>query len=273
MNTQDLKKEIFRKIVEYYKKQEDVDKFIPGKSKIQYAGRVYNEEEMILMTDAVLDFWLTMGKYAKEFEKKFSDFLGVKNVLLTNSGSSANLIAISSLKSVLLDNRLKDGDEVITPAATFPTTFNPIIQNNLVPVLVDVELGTYNLDAEKLKYSLSDRTRAVVLPHTLGNPNEMDVIMDFAEDHVLFVVEDACDALGSTYDCRPVGTFGTFGTFSFYPAHHITMGEGGSCCEQRGSSCFNSIVYQGLGESVCVFKMSTKRRTAMPFRFSGRKHG
>jgi CDP-6-deoxy-D-xylo-4-hexulose-3-dehydrase len=253
MTTQDIKQEIFRKICEYYNKQQDADKFIPGKSKIHYAGRVYNEEEMILMTDAVLDFWLTLGKYGNEFEYKFSDLLGVKNVLLTNSGSSANLIAISSLKSVLLKNRLKDGDEVITTAATFPTTFNPIIQNNLLPVLVDVEQDTYNLDAEILNDSLSDRTKAIVIPHTLGNPNQMDVIMDFAEDHALFVIEDACDALGSTYDGRLVGTFGTFGTFSFYPAHHITMGEGGAVASNEDVHASIALSIRDWGRA-CVCK-------------------
>jgi len=228
MNSQALKKEIFRKIAEYYRIKKAHDKFIPGESRVQYAGKVYNEEEMILMADAVLDFWLTLGEYAKRFERRFSDLLGVKNVLLTNSGSSSNLIAVASLKSIQFDSRLKDGDEVITPAATFPTTFNPIVQNNLMPILVDVKLGSYNIDAQKLDDAVSDRTRAIVLPHTLGNPNEMDAILDFAEEHNLFVVEDACDALGSSYNGRPVGTFGTFGTFSFYPAHHITMGEGGA---------------------------------------------
>ena len=227
-NNRDLKKEIFRLITEYYKTKKVQDSFIPGKSRIQYAGRIYDEREMILATDAILDFWLTLGNYAKKFERNFSNFLGIKNVILTNSGSSANLLAVASLKSVQLDNRLKDGDEVITPAATFPTTFNPIVQNNLIPVLVDVQIGTYNADAQKVKDALSKKTRAIVLPHTLGNPNEMDVIMDIAEEHDLFVIEDACDALGSKYNGKYLGSFGVFGTFSFYPAHQITMGEGGA---------------------------------------------
>lgn len=228
MTKRSLKGEIFRDVDEFCKIREKKEKFVLGESMIQYAGRIYDKEEMKMMIDAVLDFWLTLGRYASKFEKNFSNFLDIKHVLLTNSGSSANLVAMASLRSLQLKNRLKDGDEVITPAATFPTTFNPIIQNNLVPVLLDIELGTYNIKFESLKTALSEKTRAIVIPHTLGNPNEMDAIMDFAEEHCLFVIEDACDALGSRYNGKLVGTFGTFGTFSFYPAHHITMGEGGA---------------------------------------------
>jgi CDP-6-deoxy-D-xylo-4-hexulose-3-dehydrase len=228
MEAEDLKQEIFNKVVEYYslKKKEDV--FIPGKSKVHFAGRVYDHKELVTMVDSVLEFWLTLGNYDTLFKNDFSKFLGIDHVILANSGSSANLLAISSLKSDQLDASLKDGDEIITPAVTFPTTLNPIIQNNLIPVFMDVEPGTYNINAGELQKAISDKTRAIFMPHTLGNPNEMDVIMEFAKENDLYVIEDTCDALGSKYDGKSLGTIGDMGTFSFYPAHHITMGEGGA---------------------------------------------
>jgi CDP-6-deoxy-D-xylo-4-hexulose-3-dehydrase len=223
-----LRKDIFEMVAKYWEQYHKPEKFIPGISKVHYAGRVYDEKELIAMTDAVLDFWLTLGKNALEFEKRFSTFLHTKNTILTNSGSSANLLAISAFMSLQLKNRLKSGDEVITPALTFPTTFNPIVQNALVPVLADVETDTYNLDADKLEECLSDRTKMIMLPHTLGNPNDMGAVMDFASEHDLYVIEDTCDALGSKYNGRMLGTFGDIGTFSFFPAHHMTLGEGGA---------------------------------------------
>ena len=228
MREEELKKEIFDKIIEYYNLNKAKTAFVPGETKVHFAGRVYDHKEMVTMVDAVLEFWLTLGRYNNLFNASLSTFLGVKNVILANSGSSANLLAVSALKSDGLENPIKDGDEIITPATTFPTTLSPIIQNNLVPVFMDVELGTYNIDASELQNAVSDRTKAVFLPHTLGNPNEMDVIMEFAEENGLYVIEDACDALGSRYDGKYLGTFGDMGTFSFYPAHHITMGEGGA---------------------------------------------
>lgn len=228
MDKERLKKGIFEKIKEFYNLEHRNRRFVPGSSKIHFAGRVYDEKEMIAMVDSVLDFWLTLGEQNEKFERGFSEFLNSKHIILANSGSSANLLAVSALKSPQLEKRLKSGDEVITPAATFPTTFSPIIQNNLVPVLIDVEPGTYNIDAGKLKDALTENTRLLVIPHTLGNANEMDVIMEFAEEHGLFVVEDSCDALDSKYNGKKLGTFGDMGTFSFYPAHHITMGEGGA---------------------------------------------
>ena len=228
MKEDELKREIFDKIIEYYNLNKAKAAFVPGETKVHFAGRVYDHKEMVTMVDAVLEFWLTLGRYNNLFKESLSTFLGVKNVILTNSGSSANLLAVSVLKSDGLENPIKDGDEIITPAATFPTTLTPIIQNNLVPVFMDVELGTYNIDASELQDAVSDRTKAVFLPHMLGNPNEMDVIMEFAEENGLYVIEDACDALGSRYDGKYLGTFGDMGTFSFYPAHHITMGEGGA---------------------------------------------
>ena len=224
-----IKKEIYDLVEEYYEKfhAPEQEEFIPGETKIQYAGRVYGADEIKAAVDASLEFYLTMGGYAKEFSKKFSEYLGVDNALLTNSGSSANLLAISALTSPLLENPLREGDEVITPAATFPTTFNPIIQNRLVPVLVDVDMGTYNVNIDAVKNAVSDRTRAIFIPHTLANMNDMDAIMEIVKENDLYLIEDCCDALDSRYKNRLAGTFGHMSTFSFYAAHHITMGEGG----------------------------------------------
>ena len=204
--------------------------FRPGKDLVRYAGAVYDHEEIEYMVDAILDGWFGVGKYTRRFETELSKLLGVKKTIMTNSGSSANLLAVSALLSDQLpdDSRLKPGDEVITPAVTFSTTLNPVIQNDLVPVLLDVDIKTYNVSAKDLEVALSNKTRAILVPHTLGNPNEMDALMDCAEEHDLFLIEDACDALGSKYDGRYVGSFGSFGTFSFYPAHQITTGEGGA---------------------------------------------
>jgi CDP-6-deoxy-D-xylo-4-hexulose-3-dehydrase len=228
-----LKREIFEKIAEFYRLEHCKQSFIPGRTKIHYAGRVYDHREMIAMVDAVLEFWLTMGRYAEEFEEELGEFLDVSEVVFVNSGSSANLLAVATLCSNELEGHLEPGDEVITPAVTFPTTVAPLIQNGLIPVFVDCELGTYNLDVSALEEAVSERTaesraKAIFVPHTLGNPCEIDKIMKLAEKWGLFVIEDACDALGSRFDGRYVGTFGHLGTLSFYPAHHITTGEGGA---------------------------------------------
>jgi len=223
-----LRDEIFAKVTQFYKLHHKRSPFVPGQTKIHYAGRVYDQREMVAMVDAVLEFWLTMGRYAEEFEKKLARFLGVSEVVFVNSGSSANLLAVATLCSRELEGHLEQGDEVITPAVTFPTTVAPLIQNGLIPVFVDCELGTYNLDVSALEEAISERTRAIFVPHTLGNPCEMDEIMRLAEKWGLFVIEDACDALGSRFDGKYVGTFGHLGTLSFYPAHHITTGEGGA---------------------------------------------
>ena len=223
-----LTEEILRKVGELYSLAHVEKPFRPGETRIPYAGRVFDERDMKAMVKAVLDFWLTLGPYGDEFEGKLKSFLGVSNALLVNSGSSANLLAVSALCSKELEDHLRSGDEVITPAVTFPTTVAPLLQNNLVPVFVDCELGTYNVDPMLLEGAVSDRTRAIFLPHTLGNPCDMEAIMSFARDHHVFVIEDMCDALGSRYRGRCVGTFGEFGTLSFYPAHHITCGEGGA---------------------------------------------
>lgn len=225
-----LRKEILDKVCEVYKIRKDNEKFVPGTSKVHYSGRVFDENEMMAVVDSAIDFWLTLGNNSLEFTDAFKKFLGVKTCLVTNSGSSANLIAVSSLCSKQLINPLKDGEEVITTAVTFPTTLNPIIQNNLTPVFVDIEEGTYNIDPKLIEQAITDKTRAIIFAHTLGNPADMERIMDIAKKYKLFVIEDTCDALGSTYDGKYCGTFGDFSTYSFYAAHHITMGEGGAIC-------------------------------------------
>ncbi len=203
--------------------------FVPGESTVPISGRVYDAEDMVHLVDSSLDFWLTAGRFAERFEREFARFLGVRSALLCNSGSSANLLAITALTSPILgEERLKPGDEVITLAAGFPTTVNPIIQNRCVPVFVDMDLATHNVDVSQLEAARSDKTRAVIFAHTLGNPFDLDAVTAFCDAHDLWLVEDDCDALGATYRGRPTSTFGDVATFSFYPAHHITMGEGGA---------------------------------------------
>lgn len=226
-----LRKEILEKVKEYYKQyhEEKNKSFTAGKDMVTFAGRVYDGEEMVNLVDSSLDFWLTTGRYAQEFEIEFAKYMQKKYCLLTTSGSSANLLALTALTSPLLGNkRLKKGDEVITVAAGFPTTINPIIQNGLIPVFVDVEIGTYNIKVDELEKALSDKTRAIMIAHTLGNPFNLEAVTTFAKKNKLFVVEDCCDAVGSLYNGKMVGTFGDIATVSFYPAHHITMGEGGA---------------------------------------------
>ncbi|AND85378.1 lipopolysaccharide biosynthesis protein RfbH [Clostridium tyrobutyricum] len=205
------------------------DKFIPGETYIPASGKIINEDDIASLVNSSLDMWLTSGRYASEFEKKFPEFLGSKYCSLVNSGSSANLVAITALTSSKLgDRRLKPGDEIITVAAGFPTTITPIIQNKLVPVFVDVNLSTYNIKSEDIEKAVSSKTRAIFLAHTLGNPFNLNKIVEIAEKNNLWIVEDNCDALGSMYDGKYTGTFGHISTYSFYPAHHITMGEGGA---------------------------------------------
>jgi CDP-6-deoxy-D-xylo-4-hexulose-3-dehydrase len=223
-----LREEICERVTRYYHLRHASRPFVPGQTRVHYGGRVFDERELICAVDAALDFQLTHGRFGPAFEQGLARFLGVKAVVPVNSGSSANLVAVSTLCAQQLRSRLFPGDEVITPAVTFPTTLAPIIQNQLSPVLVDCRLGDYNLDVEQLEAALSPRTRAIFVPHTLGNPVEMDKVMAFAQAHGLFVIEDCCDALGSRYADQVVGTFGHLGTLSFYPAHHITSGEGGA---------------------------------------------
>jgi CDP-6-deoxy-D-xylo-4-hexulose-3-dehydrase len=226
---QNFRKEIFAKISEFYKEYHKKMDFVPGQSPIHYAGRVYDEKEIISLVDSALDFWLTTGRFSKQFEKNLAEFLGVKHCLLTNSGSSANLLAVSALTSPKLgEKRLIPGNEVITTACGFPTTLNPILQNNLVPVFVDIELGTYNIQVEQIENAISEKTKAIIIPHTLGNPADLGSISKLVKKNNLWFIEDNCDALGSRYRGKYTGSFGDISTCSFYPAHHITMGEGGA---------------------------------------------
>lgn len=203
--------------------------FIAGKSRVNYAGRVFDEKEMINLVDSSLDFWLTYGDYSKKFEKKLAEYLGVRWAFLVNSGSSANLLAFYALTSPLLKERqVKRGDEVITVAAGFPTTVAPIVQYGAVPVFVDMELKYFNIDTTQLEKALSPKTKAVMVAHTLGNPFNIKAVKDFCDKNNLWLIEDNCDALGSMYDGKPTGTWGDIGTSSFYPPHHMTMGEGGA---------------------------------------------
>ena len=232
MNEKDmLKKQILDLTARYYSLAHDHsgEVFEPGKSRVNYAGRCFDEREMVNLVDSALEFWLTSGKFTQEFEQRFAEMLGVKSVLLVNSGSSANLLAFMSLTVPELGNRrIKRGDEVITVAAGFPTTVSPIVQYGAIPVFVDIEPGTVNIDPCLLEQALSSRTRAVMIAHTLGNPFDLKRVGDFCKAHDLWLVEDNCDALGSRYNGRLTGTFGDFGTSSFYPPHHLTMGEGGA---------------------------------------------
>lgn len=230
------------KLIQEFKTRFPSKKFIPGVSDIPVSGKVFDEQELIKMTEAVLDGWWTEGKYAKEFEEKLADFLGLKFCAVVNSGSSANLLALTALASfrILEKKRLKKGDEVITAAASFPTTINPIIQNGLVPVFVDVESGSYNVKLESIKNAISDKTKAVFIAHTLGNPFEAEELREFCDKHSLWLIEDNCDALGSKYNAKFTGTFGHLSTLSFYPAHHITMAEGGAVL--TNDSLLNKIV-------------------------------
>lgn len=203
--------------------------FRPGEDPVRYAGRHFDADELVKLVDASLDFWLTAGRYAEEFEAGLADYLGVPYTLLVNSGSSANLVAFSTLTSPKLKDRaIRPGDEVITVAAGFPTTMNPILQNGAVPVFVDVELGSYVPALERIQAALSPKTRAVMIAHTMGVPYQVGELREWCDQHGLWLIEDNCDALGSRYDGQLTATFGDLATFSFYPAHHLTMGEGGA---------------------------------------------
>jgi CDP-6-deoxy-D-xylo-4-hexulose-3-dehydrase len=226
---QELRSKVFDAVQDYYQFKFKDKTFIPGQTYVPVSGKVFDDQELVKLVDSSLDFWLTTGRYAAEFEAKFAEWMGVKHCLLVNSGSSANLVALSALTSPKLgDKRLKPGDEVITVAAGFPTTVNPIFQNQLVAVFLDVKLPSYDLDIDQLESALSDKTKAIMIAHTLGNPFNLEAVMTFAEKHDLWVIEDNCDAVGSTYNGQKTGTFGHLATVSFYPAHHMTMGEGGA---------------------------------------------
>lgn len=225
-----LRSEILSKVEEYHHlvHGKTDEKFIPGESSISYGGRIFDEKELKAAVSSSLDFWLTLGREGAAFEKEFASFLGIRHVSLVNSGSSANLLAFAALTSPKLENHICPGDEVITVAAGFPTTVNPIIQYGCVPVFVDIGIPSFNIDCSQMENALSSRTKAVMLAHTLGNPFDIGIVKAFCDKHALWLIEDNCDALGSKYNNKFTGTFGDIGTSSFYPPHHITMGEGGA---------------------------------------------
>ncbi len=224
-----VKNNILKYAKEHLKDEGRRKPFIAGSSRVPYAGRVYDYKEIINLIDASVDFWLTSGSYAKKFEQELAKTIGVRYALLTNSGSSANLLAVSALTSPELgERRLMPGDEVITVACGFPTTLNPILQNQLVPVFIDVALGTYNISPDSIEKAVSEKTKAIFAAHTLGNPMDLDKISKIAKKYKLWLIEDNCDSLGSMYNSRNTGSFGHLSTCSFYPPHHITMGEGGA---------------------------------------------
>jgi CDP-4-dehydro-6-deoxyglucose reductase, E1 len=226
---EDLRRQILDLTAEYHAEAFPKKEFMSGQSSVPVSGKIIDAQDLSHLVDSALDCWFTTGRFAKAFEKKLARFVGVRGCSLVNSGSSANLVALSALTSSKLgDRQLRSGDEVITVAAGFPTTVNPIIQNRLVPVFVDVSLPTLEIDVTQLEKALSSKTRAIMIAHTLGNPFDLDAVMAFAKTHNLWLIEDCCDALGTTYNGQKVGTFGDLATLSFYPAHHITMGEGGA---------------------------------------------
>ena len=226
---QALRAEVLEKTRAYFRAAYEQRTFAPDEDSVPVSGRAFDERELVALVDSSLDFWLTTGRYAARFETEFARWFGIRECVLVNSGSSANLCALTALTSPALgDRRLRPGDEVITAAAGFPTTVNPIVQTGCVPVFVDSELRTYNADLSQFERALSPRTRAVILAHTLGNPYDAQAVLDFCRAHGLWMIEDTCDAVGATWQGRQVGTFGDLATVSFYPAHHMTMGEGGA---------------------------------------------
>lgn len=222
-----VRKQILDLVERYYDLVHARRTFVPGKTKVSYSGRVFDAIELQHGVDSVLQYWLTAGPFANAFEKTMKDYFGANACLLVNSGSSANLLMVATLCSPQVKNHLNPGDEVITPAVTFPTTLTPILQHNLVPVFVDCQPGEYNIDPAQIEAAIGPQTRCIFVPHTVGIPANLDVIMEVAQRHNLWVLEDGCDALGATWNNRKVGTFGAMSSLSFYPAHHMTMGEGG----------------------------------------------
>jgi len=226
---EELRQQIFELTAQYHAAKFPAREFVPGESTVPVSGKVIDAEDICSVVDSALDGWFTTGRFARDFERRLAQFVGVRSAGLVNSGSSANLVALSALTSPKLGPRaLKPGDEVLTVAAGFPTTVNPIFQNRLVPVFVDVTVPEYEIDAAMLEAAYSPKMKAVMIAHTLGNVFNLDAVTAFCSEHKLWLIEDCCDALGSTYKGRRVGTFGDIATVSFYPAHHITMGEGGA---------------------------------------------
>ncbi len=232
--SQELQARIRDLVGKYVRSRHAPTAFVPGRSKVPYAGRVFDEREVVAAVDAVLDFWLTLGPEGDAFESELADWVGVRHALLVNSGSSANLVAFASLTSPQVERPLRPGDEVITVSAGFPTTVAPIVQYGCVPVFLDVDPLTANVLPDRLEDARGPRTRAVMLAHTLGNPFDVDAVLDFVRRHDLYLIEDNCDALGSTYRGRKTGTFGHLATQSFYPPHHLTLGEGGAVLTDHG---------------------------------------
>ena len=225
----DSAREEILKLVRQYQLRQKKVLFVPGESAVPVSGKVFDENDLALLVDSALDFWLTTGRFNDQFEKELANFINIRHMLTVNSGSSANLIAFAALTSHLLEDRaLKVGDEVITVAAGFPTTINPIILYGAIPVFVDVDIPTYNINPKLIENAITPKTKAIMLSHTLGNPYNLEIIISLVKKHNLWLIEDCCDALGSMYNDQMVGTFGDIGTLSFYPAHHITMGEGGA---------------------------------------------
>ncbi len=232
--SESLRDRILESVTEYHSAAFPERTFVPGESSVPVSGRVFDAEDIRTLVESSLDFWLTTGRFAAQFEKQFARWWGIRTATLVNSGSSADLLAVTALTSPKLgDRQLKPGDEVITAAAGFPTTVNPIIQNGMIPVFIDETIPTYNVDVTKLEEALSPRTKAVIIAHTLGNPFNCVAVSDFCKKHNLWLVEDCCDAVGATFNGQKVGTFGDLATVSFYPAHHITMGEGGCVMAEK----------------------------------------
>ena len=269
-----IRGEIFNKVSELYELKYKNRQFVAGRTPVRYAGRVFDENELINLVDASLDFWLTVGRYSEEFESRFAGYFDVSDAILVNSGSSANLVAMSTLTSQKLGNkRLQPGDEVITVAAGFPVTIAPIIQNGLVPVFVDISIGTYNAITEQIERAISPKTRAIFLAHTLGNPFNLDKVLELVKKYDLWLIEDNCDAVGSTYHGKLTGTFGHIATVSFYPAHHITMGEGGCVLTNdeelariaRSIRDWGRDCYCGPGENNTCGKRFTQQFGTLPY--------
>jgi CDP-6-deoxy-D-xylo-4-hexulose-3-dehydrase len=233
-DVQSLRQEILAKVRAFAQASWPPRPFVPGARPVPVSGKVFDGEDVATLVDAALDFWLTAGRYTDQFEREFAAFLGVRYALVTNSGSSSNLLAVAALTSPQLgERRLQPGDEVLTVAAGFPTTVNPILQHGLIPVFLDVHIPTYNLDVTHLEEAVSECTRAVMIAHTLGNPFDLDAVLAVARKYNLWVIEDTCDAVGAEYRGQKVGSFGDIATTSFYPAHHLTMGEGGAVLTGR----------------------------------------
>ncbi len=265
-----IREAIKEHLISFFEEKKKNSVFIPGVSTIQYSGAIFDEKEAWAFIDSFLDGWFGTGEKTDQFEAELAEYIGMKYGIIANSGSSANLLAISALKSKQFPNHLNKGDEIIVPATSFPTTVNPIIQNNFKPVFVDCELGNYNPTIESIQSAISPKTKAIFLAHTLGNPNEIDTLKDLAEEKKIVLIEDNCDALGSFYAGKKCGSFGLMSTYSFYPAHHITMGEGGAVLANSlpierilrslrdwGRSCYckhNTKNYQGACQNRFGFK-------------------